>query len=118
MSIIENLFSGFIDIVLNILGTAVAVIVDPCLNFVHQFVPDLNSYLVTFGNFYIRVLKGVAFAKEVFLNCTGFPRPLFYIIIVFFFVKLTAMAGIRLRRFVFNIYYLIRGARGVRSTFN
>lgn len=115
MSLIENFFTGFIDLIIKFLGTILSLIISPLLSTFNTIVPNLNSYLVIFGNFYIKLLKGVAFAKEVFLNTTGFPRELFYLVIIFFFGKMVGMVALRSRRFIFNLYYLIRGSKSITN---
>lgn len=73
--------------------------------------PDLSSFIgqvYTFINQYI--LHYLGFAKEVFLNVTGFPREFFNAMVIFFMGKLTYMAVKRSIKFIINIYRTIKGS--------
>lgn len=115
MSILENFLIFFIQLSLKLLGTVFGVVVNPLLLFFTNHVPSFTAYLGIFSSFYLRILNGVAFAKEVFFNTTGYPRLLFYSLCTFFFVKLLNMNLIRIRRFIFNVYYFLRGSRGISN---
>ena len=112
MSLIDNILQFIIDIYVKILGTIGDFVVMPIINVFVNKIPNVASYLTYFTDFCSRIFNGVAFAKEVFFNVTGYPRALFFALVVFFFFKVTNMVLIRARRFVFNIYYLLRGSKG------
>lgn len=72
--------------------------------------PDLSGYINDVGLFINQyLLHGLGFAKEVFLNVTGFPRAFFNIIVIFFAGKVSYMATKRSIKFIVNIYKTIKG---------
>lgn len=118
MSLIENVLQFIIDIYVKILGTIGDFVVMPLITAVINKIPNVAEYLTYFTTFVARIFNGVAFAKEVFFNVTGYPRALYFALVTFFFFKLSNMVLIRARRFVFNIYYLLRGSRSAVKVIN
>lgn len=110
---IENFFQAFINLIFRVLGTVSGFTIDPVMRWFQTYVPGMTPFLTVTTTFLSRVLNGVAFAKEVILNVTGLDRGLFTTLIGLFFAKIAYNSLARLCRFVFNMYFYIRGAHGV-----
>lgn len=63
---------------------------------------DYTSYITTFLNDY--VLQGLAFVKEVFLNITGYPRPLFHILVNTILIGYIALGLSKVFIFFLNLW--------------
>lgn len=116
---IENLFSNFIQFAFKVtfffLNFCNELIIMPFYRWLISIFPDLSSFFDTvdgFVNDYI--FKGLAFFREVFLNCTGYPRVLLYILCVFLGYKVYFKIASIAVKFVLNGWALIQ--RGQTST--
>lgn len=86
------------------------IILFPIYSALSLILPDLSSYTSIVGQFFNQyILNGLGFAKEVFLNVTGFPRELFNIMVIFFAAKVSYMATKRAIKFIINLYSTIKG---------
>lgn len=80
--------------------------------------PDATDYLNNVSTFLSNYLfKGIAFAREVFFNITGFPRPLFYILIAIIGFRLGFMVTKIAIRFIINGWGWIRAGRASLQTY-
>lgn len=112
----NNIFSGLIDFILDlflkVLSFINGLIFAPVHAIIMQFVPNIDSY---FSDVYLFInnymLKGVAFAREVFFNLTGFPRGLFDFLMAFLLFKFTFMILKWGLQRLANAYYLVRGSK-------
>lgn len=76
----------------------------PILALVSLVFPNLDSYISTFNVFLnTYILPGVAFAREVFLNVTGYPRALLSTLAFILLAKLTFHISIIPLRFLYNV---------------
>lgn len=110
---LNSIFSAILKVILYIAGFISSVIVSPIFALVELIFPDFTPFMADF-NTYVSdyVLRGIAFAREVFLNVTGFPRPLFHLIVTLYLAKLTFhLASIPIK-FIINIYRALRGSGG------
>lgn len=74
---INSIVSAILKVILYILGFISSVIVSPVFALVELLFPDFSAFTNDFEFYVVNyVLRGLVFAKEVFLNVTGFPRPL------------------------------------------
>lgn len=108
----EGFFQALLSFFLNIIFTLSKYVIDfvaiPFMLAVTPLFPNLGSYLDNFNQFcndYI--FKGLIFAREVFLNVTGYPRSLFYALITFFLGKLTLHLFIIAFKFIRNIIKIV-----------
>lgn len=86
------------------------IILFPIYSALKLIFPDLSTYVNAVGQFFNDyILHGLGFAKETFLNVTGFPRPFFNAIVVFFSAKVGYMVTKRSIKFILNIYRAIKG---------
>ena len=107
------MLDGLLDFILTIFFWIASLISSlifvPVMAVFQAIFPNFDSYLDITITFWNRILDGVVFAKEVFLNVTGFPRSFLNIIITYWFAKLSIMATKRAFKFLVNMYMLIRG---------
>lgn len=72
--------------------------------------PTFDNFLETAVNFIDNyVLRAIAFAKQVFLNITGFPQELITISVNFALAMLTYIMILRMIVFVSSIYKKFKG---------
>lgn len=110
---VESLLTSFIEMVVFVGSYLVNVLFQPLFVILDSWFPDFSNYLANFEYFFLNyVCKGVAFAREVFLNCTGFPRALFHAIVTLYLAKLAFRVVLLVFKFIYNIYHAIRGAGG------
>ena len=108
----EGLISGFVTglfrLILNFIGSIASTIIAPLLS---MFSVAYPKFYDAFANtdFFSRALTGISFAREVFLNVTGFPRVVFYALVNLFFVKVGFMILLRSFKFMIRMYYILRG---------
>lgn len=106
------MFNTIIQFLLNLLikfsALLMSIFTAPILALVSVIFPNLDIYISTF-NVYLNnyVLPGVAFAREVFLNVTGYPRSLLSTLAFIFLAKLTFKISIIPLRFLYNILRLL-----------
>lgn len=104
-------------IIIWIAGLFVSLITYPVYQWLRPVIPNIDSYLqqmlTFFGNY---VFQGVAFAREVFFNITGYPRPLFYALCTFFLAKLAFRLLALVFWFLINIYRIIRGTATTKGS--
>lgn len=109
------MLDGLLNLILSIFfwlaSLVTSIFTAPILGITKVIWPNLDSYLSTTVTFWNRLLTGVGFAKEVFLNVTGFPRALLNLIITYFFARFSLTATKRAFKFIANVYYFIRGQR-------
>lgn len=110
------MLNGLVEIVLNVFfaiaGLISSIIISPILLLLEPLFPNLDSYLDIAMSFFGRFCNGVAFAKEVFLNITGYPRALFVILVTYIFARLAFMVSKRVFLFIYNMYSVVRGTKG------
>lgn len=110
---INAIVSTILKIILYILGFISSVIVSPVFALVELLFPDFSSFTADFEFYVVNyVLRGLVFAKEVFLNVTGFPRPLLGIIVTLYLGKLTFQIASIPIKFIINLYRAFRGSGG------
>lgn len=83
---INSLIQGFLNALFNIMVWFVDLLTTPFIKVLTNLFPDVAIYLNDFNSFLNDyVFRGLAFSREIFLNMTGFPRPLFTLLIGFIF---------------------------------
>ena len=106
-----------IKIIIWISGLLISVIVFPIYLILRPFLPELPTQLATFSTYLSdHVFRGLAFAREVFFNVTGYPRALFYALITFYLFKLGARLSLLVFQFIIKLYYIIRGSSSSSSS--
>lgn len=108
--IIKAITKFFIWFLTGVSSALINVLTFPISSLLVQLRPNLLDYesnLYYFVNTYL--LRGVAFAREVFFNCTGYPRSLFNLLILYFLAKFTLHVTLLPARFCIKMYYILRG---------
>lgn len=85
----------------------------PIARLVITLMPDyFNTAASSIDSFITNYLvKGLSFAREVFFNCTGYPRVLLHLLVFMFMTKLSLRISLIAFRFLIKIYYVIRGSK-------
>lgn len=104
----HNLLKFILDILFYIASIVLNIIAIPFMTALSPLIPNLSTYLGTFNTFCDTYLfRGLAFCREVFLNVTGYPRALFYVLITFFLAKLSLHLFIVAFKFLRNIIRIV-----------
>lgn len=112
---LNSILEFIIKLILYIASFIINIILTPIFAFIDSsgLVPDLTEYLDSFAYFVDNYLiRGLAFAREVFLNVTGFPRSLLHALVLLYLGKLAFHIFVRTYKFISNIYHYIRGSGG------
>lgn len=108
----NTIVNFFIKVITWLAGIIISIISFPIYLLLNPAIPNLSSYLDTFSTFLTdKVFRGLAFAREVFFNVTGFPRSLFYALVTFYLFKLGFRLTMLVFYFLFNLYHIIRGSK-------
>ena len=111
---LESFLKMVIESMFYIITLLSSMIISPLLKLFTGMFPDFSLWLSTVLDFWTSLLNGVNFAKEVFLNITGFPRVFFYGLIAIYWWKFLAMGIKRTYKFLLNMYYMLRGAHAIK----
>lgn len=100
-----------IKLIIWISGLLISVVTLPIYLILRPFLPELPTQLEIFSTYLSQhVFRGLAFAREVFFNTTGYPRTLFYALITFYLFKLGVRLSLLVFQFIIKLYYIIRGS--------
>lgn len=101
---VSALVNGIFEVVFSVTAWFINLITTPFFVVLNEVFPDLSEYNLQFNSFLSNyVFRGVAFARELFLNFTGMPRDLYYIWVTFMF-------GIFIFYLSLTIFLFIRNA--------
>lgn len=107
----NQLANFFVKILIWLSSLVISVITLPIYNILRPFLPELPTQLQVFSTYLSEhVFRGLAFAREVFFNTTGYPRELFYALLTFFLFKLGIRVTLLVFNFIIKLYYIIRGS--------
>lgn len=110
---INALLQFIIKVVLWLCGLFATIITTPVLAALGYLFPDFSNFTSSFNTYVADyVFRGLAFAREVFLNTTGYPRALFNLIVTLYLGKLSFHMAMIPIKFVINTYRAIRGSGG------
>lgn len=110
---INAILNLILKLILWVAGLIYSVITVPILALVNTIFPDFSVFLSDFQLYVTDYLfKGLAFAREVFLSITGFPRPLLTLLVTIFLGKFAFHFAVLPIKFIINIYRSIRGSGG------
>lgn len=110
---LNNILSAILKFFFWVIGLLAEIITAPVFNLVKALFPPLSDYHTAFATYTINyVLKGLAFAREIFLNVTGFPRPLFHLLINLYLARLTFHLLSIPVKFIINTIRMVRGSGG------
>lgn len=110
---LNSILSAILKFLFWFIGFIAEIITSPIFNLVKSLFPPLAEYHTAFATYTINyVLKGLAFAREIFLNVTGFPRPFFHLLINLFLARLTFHLLSIPVKFIINTIQMVRGSGG------
>lgn len=108
---INDLFRAIMKIIFFVLRFIMNLFLAPLTIILNRF-PTFTNFLEDAINFLDNTLiKGVAFAREVFFNLTGFPQTLFTISLDFFMTFISLIGILRMVKFIKNAWSLFRGGK-------
>lgn len=101
----------FIKVIIWLSSLVIGLLTLPIYNLLRPFLPHLPAQLAIFSDYLSNyVFRGLAFAREVFFNVTGYPRVLFYALVTFYLFKLGLHLTLLVFWFIIKLYYIIRGS--------
>lgn len=106
-SFFQAVLNFIVDIFFFIARIINVAIFSPILAIFSTIFPNINL-VENISAFLERIIVGIGFAKETFLNLTGFPRPLFTAFVTFFFARFFLTSTIRTYLFILRMYRLIK----------
>ena len=107
---LNSILKSIIQVIFKVCAWVLDKITRPLWLLVQVFVPDVSTYLTAATSFFnTKVLLGVAFAREVFFNCTGFPRPLFSVFVTILLGRIGLHVFLLMVRFLFHILKFLHG---------
>lgn len=102
---VGSLINGFLNMIFSIVSWFTNLITTPFFKFINEAFPDLSAYNIQFNDFLTNyVFRGVAFARELFLNFTGMPREIYYVWILFLFAIFALWLGTTGLTFLINMF--------------
>lgn len=97
-------------------GLISSVLFYPIYELLTSLLHDFPDYIDSFNLFLnTQILTIIPFIREVFLNVTNLPRPLFYGLVTLFLGRLATHYLLIAFKFIIKIYYIIRGASSSTS---
>lgn len=109
------MLNGLLELILKfffwIASIISSIVFAPLIGLLSVVFPNFNEYLDTILTFWNRLLLGIAWGKEVFLNVTGFSRSLFIILVTYWYARFALMVTKRAIKFIANMYLFIRGSK-------
>lgn len=109
---IEALFQFIINIFFWLIGLIGSLLIYPIQILIVSIFPGLGEYvsiLLTFLN--EQFFPMLSFAKELILDLTCLPRPLFFILITFIITKWSIAPAIRTTKLIINIWKIKSGGK-------
>lgn len=108
---INQLFRALMKVIFFVLRWVMNLLLSPLTIILRAF-PTFTNFLQTALNFIDNTLiRGVAFAREVFFNITGFPQTLLTISLDFFMIILGVIGTFKVIKFVKNAWALFKGGK-------
>lgn len=108
---VQQFLQVIIEFILFLSSLIVRIVTLPIYGLISVLIPDFSNFETMFNQYTYKILNGLAFAREVFLNVTGFPRPLLQLLITLFIGKLTFHIASIPIRFIINTYKTLKGGR-------
>lgn len=107
---LTSLFNFIIKIFFWICGLLGSIIIYPIQLLIVTIFPSIGELISTTLTFFNnQFFPFLSFAKEMFLDLTCLPRPIFSILLTFLLTKWAIAPAIRSLIFVINMYRLMRG---------
>ena len=107
---IEALFNSLMGLIFWLIGVIGSVIIYPIQLILVTIFPAIGDFISATLSFFINQLfPYLSFAKELLLDLTCLPRPLFSILLTFIFARWTIAPAIRGIKLIINIWKIKSG---------
>lgn len=107
---LEALFNFIIEIFFWLVGVVGSLIIYPVQALIVTIFPGLGDFIgTTLGFFNTYLFPMLSFVKELFLDLSCLPRPLFSIFITFILARWALAPAIRSIKLILNIWKLKSG---------
>ena len=107
--ILDNIFSFILNLFRFICNFFIDNFIEPIFNKLLEIFPDFSSFMGSVSTYLVDYFfKGITFAKNVFLNVTGYPGPLLRLLVIFFSYKFLVMITFFAVKFALNAWSLVR----------
>lgn len=109
---IEAIFNFILNLFFWLIGLIGSLIIYPIQAILVTLVPSLGDYLSIFLSFFNEsVFPMISFAKELFLEISCCPRPLFTLLITTIFARWLIAPAIRSIMLIINLWKLKSGGK-------
>lgn len=107
---LEALFNFIIKLFFWIMGIIGSIIIYPIQALIVTIIPQMGEYVAIALNFFsTQVFPMMSFAKELFLDYSCMPRPVFALLVTFLITKWAIAPAIRSILFIINVFRLYKG---------
>lgn len=107
---LESIFNFILEAFFWLIGVIGSIVIYPIQAIIVTLVPAIGDYLSIFLNFFnTQVFPMLSFSKEVFIQISCCPRPLFTILITTIFARWAIAPAIRGILLIMNIWKIKSG---------
>lgn len=101
---LNTVFTFILNALITLANTIVEIFISPLFALIEAIFPSLDDARLVFSNFLaFYAIPGINFARELFLNVTGYPRDLLQMLALIFVAKITYHITIIPIRFIYRI---------------
>lgn len=109
---LQAIFNFILEVFFWLVGVIGSIVIYPIQALIVTIVPSIGDYLSIFLNFFnTQVFPMLSFTKELFLQLTCCPRPLFTILITTIFARWALAPAIRSILLIVNIWKIKSGGQ-------
>lgn len=109
---LDSIFNFILNLFFWLVGLIGSLVIYPIQAILVTLVPTLGDYLSTFLSFFNQsVFPMISFCKELFLEISCCPRPLFTLLITTIFARWLIAPAIRSILLIINIWKLKSGGK-------
>jgi len=106
----EALFSSIMNLFFWLIGLIGSIVIYPIQAILVTIFPALGDYITTIMNFFNNdFFPWLSFTKELILDLTCLPRPIFYLFVGFIISKWAIAPAIRSIKLILNIWKIKSG---------
>lgn len=101
---LNTVFTFILNALIGLANIIVEAFIGPLLELIEFIFPSLDNAEEVFSNFLSTyAIPGITFARELFLNITGYPRELLSMLALIFVAKITYHITIIPIKFIFRV---------------
>lgn len=109
----NTVVSFILQMILKFASLLMSIFTYPIIALASLVIPDLSTYVSTFNSFVtLHLVPAIAWAREIFINVTGYPRSLLHTLAIIYLAKLTFHVSIIPIKFIYNVIRMFMGAPG------